>query len=62
MNRVDFTGLDTLKDIWSYLDAKGIMLYLSCPKLTLREALSRTGLAKLIKDENIFATDACENY
>lgn len=57
LNRVDSTGLDTLQDIWSFLDAKGIVLYLSGPKLMLREALSRTGLAQLIKDENIFATD-----
>lgn len=58
LNQVDSTGLDTLQDIWSFLDARGITLYLSGPKLPLREALSRTGLAQLIKEENIFATDA----
>lgn len=58
LNQVDSTGLDTLQDIWSFLDAKGITLYLSGPKLPLREALSRTGLAQLIKEENIIATDA----
>ena len=58
LNQVDSTGLDTLQDIWSFLDARGIALYLSGPKLPLREALSRTGLAQLIKEENIFATDA----
>lgn len=36
LNRVDSTGLDTLQDIWSFLDAKGIVLYLSGPKLMLR--------------------------
>lgn len=58
LNQVDSTGLDTLKDIWSFLDAKDITLYLSGPKLPLREALSRAGLAQLFKEENIFATDA----
>ncbi|MBU2874659.1 SulP family inorganic anion transporter [Marinobacter salexigens] len=58
LNQVDSTGLDTLQDIWSFLDARGITLYLSGPKLPLREALSRTGLAQHIKEENIFATDS----
>ncbi|WP_228257399.1 SulP family inorganic anion transporter [Marinobacter sp. NP-4(2019)] len=58
LNQIDSTGLDTLQDIWSFLDTKGITLYLSGPKLPLREALSRTGLAQLIKEENILATDA----
>lgn len=57
LNQVDSTGLDTLHDIWSFLDAKGITLYLSGPKLPLRQALSRSGLATFIKDEHIFATD-----
>lgn len=58
LNQVDSTGLDTLQDIWSFLNARGIQLSLSGPKLPLREALSRTGLTQLIKEENIFATDA----
>lgn len=58
LNQVDSTGLDTLQDIWSFLDTRGITLYLSGPKLPLREALSRTGLGQLIKEENIFATDS----
>lgn len=58
LNQVDSTGMDTLQDIWSFLDTKGITLYLSGPKLPLREALLKTGLVQLIKEENVFATDA----
>jgi len=44
MNQIDSTGMDTLQDIWSLLDARRIVLYLSGPKLPLREALAKSGL------------------
>lgn len=58
LNQIDATGLDTLRDIWSLLDARGIRLFLSGPKLPVREALARSGLERLIGQEHIFATDA----
>ncbi|MFL1456237.1 SulP family inorganic anion transporter [Marinobacter sp. GN3S48] len=57
LNQVDSTGLDTLRDIWSFLDSRGITLCLSGPKLAVREALSRSGLSQLIREEHIYATD-----
>lgn len=57
LNQVDSTGLDTLRDIWSFLDSRGITLSLSGPKLAVREALSRSGLSQLIREEHIYATD-----
>ncbi|MFW5825452.1 MAG: SulP family inorganic anion transporter [Marinobacter sp.] len=58
LNQIDSTGLDTLRDIWSMLDARGITLCLSGPKLPVREALARSGLATLIGEDHIYATDA----
>ncbi|MFL1485426.1 SulP family inorganic anion transporter [Marinobacter sp. LN3S78] len=58
LNQIDATGLDTLRDIWSMLESRGIQLCLSGPKLPVREALARSGLEQLIGPDNIFATDA----
>lgn len=58
LNQIDSTGLDTLHEIWSFLDALGTKLCLSGPKLPIREALARSGLLILIGEDYVFATDS----
>lgn len=57
LNQVDSTGIDTLKEIWSLLESRKIKLYLSGPKLPLREALEKAGLIDVISASCIFPTD-----
>lgn len=57
LNQIDSTGIDTLREIWSFLDAQGTQLCLSGPRLAVREALSQSGLLQLIGEQYVFATD-----
>ncbi len=58
LNQIDSTGLDTLHEIWSFLDTQGTTLCLSGPKLPIRDALTRSGLLALIGEQHVFATDS----
>lgn len=58
LNQIDSTGVDTLHEIWSFLEAQGTTLCFSGPKLPIRDALVRSGLLAQIGEQNVFATDS----
>lgn len=57
LNQIDSTGVDTLRSLFQLLRGQDVELFISNPKLPVREALARSGLLTELGAEHIFATD-----